>query len=169
MIKYLDKYGKDHVMGESKSIAAVTEDNHLKWLIDEDGTISMSIDDKELLSMNVHFFTGSEEPIRFPFELVHPEDIIYRKTYASANWKMDGKNIQNLGSSDHAWEIGMKMRGAIKGKEFGLQTRVYISLGYTNVEVVSITPTLVHIKTAVGEEEFKSKTGSMLKFSMKVS
>ena len=169
MIKYLDKHGEDHVMGKSKSIAAVTKDDHLKWLIDEDGRISMSIGGKELLSIDVYFFAEPGKPTRFPFELVRPEEIIYRKTHASANWLMNGKDVSDLGSKDHGWEIGMRMKGAVKGNDFGVQTKVYIARGYTNVEVISITPIFVRVKTSEGEEEFKRKTGSMLKFSMKVS
>jgi hypothetical protein len=166
---YTDKHGNDHEMGKSKSIAAATEDGHLKWLIDEDGKISMTIGDKELLSMDVYFFAEPGEPTPFPFENVRPEDIIYRKTHAATDWLMDGESVGELGDRDIGWEIGMKMRGAVKGNEFGLQTRVFITYGHTDVEVISITPTLVRVTTSEGEEEFKSKTGSMLKFSMKVS
>lgn len=169
MIKYIDKYGKDHEMGKSKSIAAITHDNHLKWLVDEDGRISMSIDGNELLAMDVFFYTVPDKEIRFPFEHVCPEEIIYRKTYAATQWQWKSGDIDNLGGCDEGWEIGMKMRGAYEGNEFALQTRVYITYGHTKVEVISITPTLVRITTSQGEEEFKSKTGSMLKFSMKVS
>jgi len=169
MIKYVDKHGNDHVMKESTSIALVTDNEDLKWLIDETGRISMTIRDKELLSMDVFFYAQPGIPTRFPFELVRPEDIIYRKTHAATDWLMKDAKIDDLGGKDLGWEIGMKMRGAYKGDMFGVHTRVFVTYGHTDVEIMSFTPILVKIKTAEGEEEFKSKTGSMLKFSMKVS
>jgi len=170
-MKFKDNQGNDFVLHQSQSIAMVSDDDNVKWQIDESGLFILSMKDQVVVEARVSFEVENDKWLPLPYRPVRIGDILYKKTHREQEWicadDSVAKKDQVILDRDYGWEMGMAIGGKINDCRFDIKQTVFTSLhSPTKFFVWSNRPVKVELKTTTDCQTIYGTDDEKLKFKM---